>query len=69
MGTVTFGANVEKQYISIDILNDKAWEKNEYFKLKLKSDPTDKGVFIGQRSETLVTIINEDCKNKRIFIF
>lgn len=57
-GELTFEHGEQIKYIEIEIIDDKAFEKDETFILEL-SDPTG-GAQLGKIKRTVVTLVNDD---------
>lgn len=59
-GELTFEHGEQVKYIEIEIMDDKAFEKDETFILEL-SDPTG-GAQLGKITRTVVNLVNDDGK-------
>lgn len=59
-GTLVFEHGEQVKYISIDIIDDKEFEKDETFIVELTE--TSEGAFLGNVKSAAVTIVNDDGK-------
>jgi len=63
-GELTFEHGEQIKHIEIEIIDDKAFEKDESFLLEL-SEPTG-GAQLGKIKRTILTIVNDDGKPIRV---
>ena len=60
--TVTFSAGEESISFGISINDDNIFEHNENFALAINASSLPSGVYVGNHSETIVTIVDNDGK-------